>query len=294
MFNGNQIEFIVNKKKLENNCNLYKKIANVYYPLKTNSTSQVLKILNSCGCNFLISSINHLNLIEKNNISINKVCSMNVLAQIETLKHFYNKGVRSFTFDNLELLKKFCDFASLQNTQIVLRISSMVIRPNIVNHMGATLSEVIKMISFLKEQNANNYGLSFYLNHQVSKNKKNIIKKMLCFIEKKLYNCGIKFINVAGINEDTKYLSKILLDFKKKIKIDCVNLEIGRMIVNDCIDLKTRIIDVKNINKKQFVVIQNGIYTGFLDKIIFNKKYEMMLLMNENSFEIRYKKYKIK
>ena len=65
------------------------------------------------------------------------------------------------------------------------------------------------------------------------------------------------------------------------------------MIVNDCIDLKTRIIDVKNINKKQFVVIQNGIYTGFLDKIIFNKKYEMMLLMNENNFEIRYKKDKI-
>lgn len=276
----NNIYFYFNKNKLIENLNKYSRIGKVYYPLKTNSNKNLLKELkksidrNDNG--FLISSITDFETLKKLGINPLQICFINVLAESDTVKFLYESGVRFFTFDNINSLIEFSKYANLSETKIAIRISTMQVFTNKFTHLGSDISELIKMLDFLKGK-CNNYGISFYIQNNL-KTEEDVLEKILQYIQEKFINSGIRFMNIGGIPQIENIDKNNIENLKNKLKIDELILEIGRYLVEDTIELKTRVIREKIINNNKIIIIKNGIYSGFFDILLYNKKFSIYFL----------------
>ena len=285
----NKLYFYLNKNNLIENFNNYNRLGNVYYPLKTNSNEIIIKELKSLdNSNFLISSIYHFELLKKLDVNTCKIGCMNVCLENETVKYLYNSGVRFFTFDNYSSLVEFSKYANLKNVKILIRLSTTEIFSNKFTHLGANLKETLKMISYLEDK-SNQYGISFYIQKDL-KSEEKIINKIFNYIKENLSDLGVSFVNIGGVEENIADYENILQNFKEEFKIDNINLEIGRYLVEDTISMKTRIIREKLVNNTKTIIMKNGIYSGFFDLILYNRKFDIYLLVKNKEIKLNYEK----
>lgn len=284
----NNIYFYFNRKKLIKNFQRFNELGNIYYPLKTNSNELVLKTLKPLiekeNNYFLISSIEHFNILRKLNVSPLKMCLINVLEEKDTLKYLYENGLRYFTFDNLKSLKEFSKIADLSNVKIAVRLSTMNIFSNKFTHLGADLEESIDTLKFLQDNKCNDFGLAFYIQNNI-KNEEKVLEKIFDYLKQNLASLKISFVNIGGLRKEDMH--------EIKIDIEQINLEIGRYLVEDCIEVETRIIRTKKIKNQNIVIIKNGIFSGFFDVVLYNKKFDIYLKSKNNAYiKIEYVKTK--
>lgn len=284
----NNLKFYFNKNKLIENYNKFSKDGDIYYPLKTNSNENLIKalstLLNKANNGYLISSLYHFELLKKLGISPSRMCFINVLVEKETIRYLYDNGVRFFTFDCLKSLEEFVEYANLREVKIAIRLSTMQIYKDKFTHLGAELEETLRMIEFLKRNGNSNYGISFYIQKNI-KTENNVFENILQYIQEKYSDSNLKFISIGGINTEINH--KVLDDLKSKLKIEQIILEVGRYLVEDTIELETRIIRDKMIGNTKTIVIKNGIYSGFFDILLYNKRFQLYL-KTENNEEIKF------
>lgn len=284
----NNLKFYFNKNKLIENYNKFSKDGDIYYPLKTNSNENLIKalriLLNNANNGYLISSLYHFELLKKLGISPSRMCFINVLVEKETIRYLYDNGVRFFTFDCLKSLEEFVEYANLREVKIAIRLSTMQIYKDKFTHLGAELEETLRMIEFLKRNGNSNYGISFYIQKNI-KTENNVFENILQYIQEKYSDSNLKFISIGGINTEINH--KVLDDLKTKLKIEQIILEVGRYLVEDTIELETRIIRDKMIRNTKTIVIKNGIYSGFFDILLYNKRFQLYL-KTENNEEIKF------
>lgn len=284
----NNLKFYFNKNKLIENYNKFSKDGDIYYPLKTNSNENLIKalstLLNKANNGYLISSLYHFELLKKLGISPSRMCFINVLVEKETIRYLYDNGVRFFTFDCLKSLEEFVEYANLREVKIAIRLSTMQIYKDKFTHLGAELEETLRMIEFLKRNGNSNYGISFYIQKNI-KTENNVFENILQYIQEKYSDSNLKFISIGGINTEINH--KVLDDLKTKLKIEQIILEVGRYLVEDTIELETRIIRDKMIRNTKTIVIKNGIYSGFFDILLYNKRFQLYL-KTENNEEIKF------
>jgi len=275
----NNLYFKFDKNKLIENFNSYSKLGTIYYPIKTNSNQHVLEELIRVNSGFLVTTLSNFETLKNFNVDMSKVCIINVLAEKETIKYYYDNGVRFFTFDNINSLIEFSKYADLSKVKIVIRLSIMQIFEDKFTHLGANLEETLEMISFLKDK-CSEYGIEFYIQNDL-KQKENVLENIFKYIVKKYCDLGIKFASVGGINLENKNCEEILNDFKSTLKLEELIIEIGRDLVQDCMEMGTRIIREKSINNQKVIIIKNGIYSGFFHAILYNKKFQMCLKLKD-------------
>lgn len=284
----NNLKFYFNKNKLIENYNKFSKDGDIYYPLKTNSNENLIKalstLLNKANNGYLISSLYHFELLKKLGISPSRMCFINVLVEKETVRYLYDNGVRFFTFDCLKSLEEFVEYANLREVKIAIRLSTMQIYKDKFTHLGAELEETLRMIEFLKRNGSSNYGISFYIQKNI-KTENNVFENILQYIQEKYSDSNLKFVSIGGINTEINH--KVLDDLKSKLKIEQIILEVGRYLVEDTIESETRIIRDKMIGNTKTIVIKNGIYSGFFDILLYNKRFQLYL-KTENNEEIKF------
>lgn len=284
----NDLKFYFNKNKLIENYNKFSKDGDIYYPLKTNSNENLIKalriLLNNANNGYLISSLYHFELLKKLGINPNQMCFINVLVEKETIRYLYDNGVRFFTFDCLKSLGEFVEYANLREVKIAIRLSTMQIYKDKFTHLGAELEETLRMIEFLKRNGSSNYGISFYIQKNI-KTENNVFENILQYIQEKYSDSNLKFVSIGGINTEINH--KVLDDLKSKLKIEQIILEVGRYLVEDTIESETRIIRDKMIGNTKTIVIKNGIYSGFFDILLYNKRFQLYL-KTENNEEIKF------
>lgn len=293
----NNIYFYFKKNKLIQNFNDFSKLGNIYYPLKTNSNEVIIKSLQSLigkeNNGYLISSIHHFKILKSANVNPLKMCFINVLAEKDTVKYLYDNGVRFFTFDNLNSLIEFSKYADLSKVKIAIRLSTTQVFCDKFTHLGADLEECLKIFSFLKNNKCNDYGISFYIQNNLKK-EDNVLEKILKYIRENYNNLKINFISIGGLKESNKINKEVLENFKNEFQIKQIILEVGRHLVENTIKMETRIIREKIINNKKTVIIKNGIYSGFFDILLYNKKFELYLkTKNDGEIKVEYEKSKI-
>ena len=284
----NNLKFYFNKNKLIENYNKFSKDGDIYYPLKTNSNENLIKalstLLNNANNGYLISSLYHFELLKKLGISPSRMCFINVLVEKETIRYLYDNGVRFFTFDCLKSLEEFVEYANLREVKIAIRLSTMQIYKDKFTHLGAELEETLRMIEFLKRNGSSNYGISFYIQKNI-KTENNVFENILQYIQEKYSDSNLKFVSIGGINTEINH--KVLDYLKSKLKIEQIILEVGRYLVEDTIESETRIIRDKMIGNTKTIVIKNGIYSGFFDILLYNKRFQLYL-KTENNEEIKF------
>lgn len=284
----NNLYFKFDKNKVAENFNNYSRLGSVYYPVKTNSNKLIVERLKELNSGFLVTTLNNFEVLKELDVNMDKVCVINVLSEEETIKHYYDNGIRFFTFDNMNSLIEFSKYADLTQTKIVIRLSTMQMFPEKFTHLGADLDEALKMINFLKDK-CNNYGIAFYIQHDL-KQKENVLEKSFDYIVKSYHGIGVKFANIGGISLTNK--KEMIDEFKAALELEEVVLEVGRDLVQDSMEIETRIIREKTINNKKIITIKNGIYSGFFHAILYGKKFPMYLKVEEDRINLEYQKAK--
>lgn len=285
-----QNTFIVKEDVLINNFKNYSALGNVCYPMKTNSSLPVISILKEQIENgenyFSISNFSHFEKLESLKISPQKILLINTIASIEVFNKLYKKGVRFFTFDNIASLQSFSKHANLNECKLFFRISINEVF-NLHSHIGASAKEVKQMLEFIKKYNSE-YGISFYIPKEINY-KKNSLKKMLKFIEKNFSNVDIKFVSIAGIKEPNSINKELLNELKSVLHLNKIFLEPGEFMLYRAIDLKTSTLRYKD-DKRKLLIIRNGIFSGMLDKILYNKNFDISILTNNKSIPLYHNK----
>ena len=272
------IDFYFDKAKLINNFYEFKKYGDIFYPLKTNSNINILKALkphiNRNNNGFLISHPSHFYMLKKLGIPAKRMCLINVLAEDDFVLKLYNKGVRYFTFDNMQLLIEFAKYADLSHVKIAVRLSITEVFKDKFSHLGGNKDECIEIIKFLKVNKCSEYGISFYLQRELFTTD-DCLNTMLDYICLNFKNCNMSFVNIGGAKEYQEIDPAKLAMVKKELKINKIILEPGRFLSGNCVDMKTRIIKVKEIENLKTIIIKNGIYSGFVDVLLYNKNFEI-------------------
>jgi diaminopimelate decarboxylase len=289
----NNIYFHFNKAKLTDNFDNYKKLGNIYYPLKTNSNKNVLEFLSTLlapdGNGFLISNIKHYEQLTEIGVNPNKMCLINVFAEDETIEFLYNKGVRYFTFDNLNALINFSKYANLNDCKVAIRLNTMKIFVNKFAHIGANPDDCISMFDYLRGK-CNDYGISFYIQSNIKCEEK-AFERILNYIANKFKDANLKFISIAGVKRAHEINADYLKRIKEELNINEIILEPGKYLVGDTIDMETKIIRTKILNDKFILIIKNGIYSGFFDVLLYDEKFELYLeTKNDGYVKFNYEK----
>ena len=281
------INFYLNINKLEANYKQFLKIGEIYYPLKSNSNNvvlkEIIKLYHNSNNGFLITHNSHFNKLRKLGVSPKKMCMVNVITDDKEVRFFYQKGVRYFTFDNINGLKSFLKYANLKETRIAIRLNIIEIF-HVFSHLGATSLECKEMLELLKQNNASDYGISFYLQKEIIPGK-NEFNKMLEYIVKNFKKYNLTFLNIGGALKPNEINNNYLNDIKKKMNIKLIITEPGRYFVGNTGYMETTIIKKKMRN---VFIIQNGIYAGLLDVLLYNKKFELFAKIDGDLIKLQY------
>ena len=283
------ITFLINKNVIIHNYKNYSKIGSIFYPLKTNTNKIVLKTLinNFTSCDgFLISNINHFNLLNSMKVSPRKMCYINVLSGDNTIKYLYDNSVRFFVFDNFNSLKKFISYADLSECKISIRLNTMEVFDDTLMHLGSSTAECKEMLDLVIGK-CNNIGISFYLQTKI-KNEISALERMLYYIENNFKNYNIDFLSLAGIKSHNELNLATIDEMKQKMNLKNIILEPGKYLVGNSINMITRVIRIKKINNKNILIIKNGIYSGLLDVILYNEKFKFYLIDNDKFLDFSY------
>jgi len=282
----NDVKFLINCKKLIENYDSYKGLGTIYYPLKTNSNKILLETLNNkikeTEGGFLISNINHFNLLTSLNVLPSQMCLINVLSGDNTIKYLYENGVRFFVFDNLNSLNEFISYANLEECKIAIRINTMEVFNDTLMHLGTSTNECKDMLNKLKGK-CKDIGISFYLQTFI-KNEINALERMLNYIEKNFNNYDLNFISIAGVKKHSEIDKYSLNKIKLSLNLNEIILEPGKYLVGDTIDMITKVIRLKKVKDKLILIIKNGIYSGFLDVLLYDEKFKLYFKTKNNNY----------
>jgi ornithine decarboxylase len=250
--------------------NEYMKVIEPYYAIKSLNHPYMLKHIMNNGYNFDIASMGELYQLKSLGCSSQRMILANPSRSLEDINIANKLNVKYIVCDDYESLKYILSLKS--DMKIIWRIQSCeeksLIKFN--NKFGASIEDTMKVIT---KNNNMIYGLSFHVGSgcndmQSFSNTLDIIKKEIF----PYWNGNCKLIDIGGGMKDINdiiNLSNVLKpyfidDSMKYIKWIA---EPGRYFSSDSIDLYTKIIRVKCIDRHYHVYINDSIYNSFSGKI---------------------------
>ena len=248
----------------------------ILYAVKTNPHEKVIKQIISNGIkDFDVASLAEIKLIKKKNSEVNLHFMHTIKSKESISSAYFDYGVRSFSLDNKEELRKILD-ATNQAKDLILfariAISNEHAEIDLSRKFGALPSEALGLVRLCKEH-SKKLGISFHVGSQcmekISYSKGirevgNIIKKTKIIPD--IINIGGGF---PAIYPDLKPepLIKYMDEIKKGIKNLKLNklpeiiCEPGRAIVAESGSTIVKVI----LRKKQNLYINDGTYGSLFD-----------------------------
>ena len=248
----------------------------ILYAVKTNSHEKVIKQIVSNGINdFDVASLYEIKLIHKINPKVNLHFMHTVKSKESISSAYFNYGVKSFSLDNKDELRKILDATNrAKDLELFVRIaiSNEHAEIDLSRKFGALPSEALGLVRLCKEH-SKKLGISFHVGsqcmHKISYSKG--IKEIENIIKKTKINPDI--INLGGgfpaIYPDLK--PEPLINYMKEIKKSLSNLKLdkfpeiicepGRAIVAESGSTIVKVL----LRKKQSLYLNDGTYGTLFD-----------------------------
>jgi ornithine decarboxylase len=218
----------------------------VLYAVKTNPHEKVIKQIISSGVkDFDVASLKEIKLIKKINSEVNLHFMHTVKSKESILSAYYDYGVRSYSLDNKEELRKILEATNqAKDLQLFVRIaiSNEHAEIDLSRKFGALPSEALGLVRLCKEH-SKKLGISFHVGSQCMKKisystgireRANIIKKTKIIPD--IINIGGGFPAIYP-NLKPEPLDKYMEEIKKGLhnlklnKLPEIICEPGRAIV---------------------------------------------------------------
>jgi ornithine decarboxylase len=248
----------------------------ILYAVKTNSHEKVIKQIISNGINdFDVASLNEIKLIHKINPKVNLHFMHTVKSKESISSAYFNHGVKSFSLDNKDELRKILDATNRAkdlNLFVRIAISNEHAEIDLSRKFGALPSEALGLVRLCREH-SKKLGISFHVGsqcmHKISYTKG--IEEIGSIIKKTKINPDI--INLGGgfpsIYPDLK--PEPLINYMKEIKKSLSNLKLnklpeiicepGRSIVAESGSTIVKVL----LRKKQSLYLNDGTYGTLFD-----------------------------
>ena len=248
----------------------------ILYAVKTNSHEKVIKQIIANGINdFDVASLNEIKLVYKINPKVNLHFMHTVKSKESISSAYFNYGVKSFSLDNKDELRKILDATNrAKDLKLFVRIaiSNEHAEIDLSRKFGALPSEALGLVRLCREH-SKKLGISFHVGsqcmHKISYTKgikeiENIIKKTKIIPD--IINLGGGF---PAIYPDLK--PEPLINYMEEIKKSLSNLkwdklpeiicEPGRAIVAESGSTIVKVI----LRKKQSLYLNDGTYGTLFD-----------------------------
>ncbi|MDR3170921.1 MAG: hypothetical protein LBU17_04740 [Treponema sp.] len=252
----------------------YKKLGTVYYPVKSNSSAEIIALLREAGCGFLVSCAYYLDKLLSLGLAPEHILYDNCGADTEEIAYAARAGLTFFYTDSEE---HFAETAlHCPEARFLIKVSSDFATKKRGKYGIADFSPLAEKIS-----NCGSLaGLGFYIPD--SSFSACTLEKQLDFIfDKKLAPqssrnriAGVEMLNIGGslkgILTDQQQQS-LLSTYKERGLFKRVLLEPGRNLLNPCISMETRVIKRRTLNGENRLHLDASIYSGLMDIYIENK-----------------------
>ena len=271
-------QYIIKKKNLIEKLLIYSKECQVYYPIKANSNSKVIRLIDQYVKGYEVDSVYHLHdLLFKYKVNPDRIIFSALVKSTEVISNVIKWGVKKFVVDNVLDLENIISLSQNSTLTFFIRVdvSEFVSADGLILKWGASINEVAALKSIIREKHHNFVGYSFYLPQEI--NSVNHIKQVICSLYDKVGFSDCKYLDIGGGID-----SKDIIDIVNTIEEICGNtvpniiVEPGRHLLGPCIDLCVTVLAIRFKQGKKLVFINSGIYDGLLDVKIKNKRFTIL------------------
>ena len=269
--------------------------ARIYYAVKSNPGEPVLKMLVDMGSNFDIASRYELDLINKFDVSPNRLSYGNTIKKAKDIKYFYDKGVRMFATDSKDDLKNIAEQAPGSRIYVRILIESTTTADwPLSRKFGCHPDMAYDLLVQARELGLTPYGISFHVGSQqrdIGQWNDAIAKAKYLFtsLEEEEGIC-LSMINMGGgfpasyvdpTNDLSTYASEITRYIQEDFGEDIpeIILEPGRSLVGDSGILTSEVILTSRKNNtalNRWVYIDAGKFNGLIETLDEAIKYPLI------------------
>ena len=276
----------------------------ICYAIKANSNLSILKELKKNNLGADVVSVGELKLALKAGIKPDKIVFSGVGKTDEEIKFAIQKNILSINAESINEIKLINNIAKKLNiiTNIGIRINPdikaktnrKIATGNKVNKFGISITEFLKVIKNKNEYQSINISLlSVHIGSQIKDIK--VYKKVLNLISKilvklKTLDHSIDCIDLGGgmgipyFKNDKKFdFNKFGLEISKFYKKEQIKIifEIGRFITGNCGHIISKIIYIKKIKDRFFIIIDTGM-NDMARSAIYDAFHEIIPLRKSN------------
>jgi diaminopimelate decarboxylase len=250
----------------------YKKLGAVYYPVKSNSSAEIIGLLREAGCDFLVNCPYYLDKLLSLNLAPEQILYDNCGADPGEIAHAARVGVTFFYTDSEE---HFAEIAlRCPEAHFLIKVSSDAATKKRGKYGIADFSSLAEKIA----GTGSLAGLGFYI-PDASFCACSLEKQLDCIFDKKISpqngGTGVEMLNIGGslkgILTDQRQQS-LLSAAKERGLFKKLLLEPGRNLLNPCVSMETRVIKRRTLNGENRLHLDASIYSGLMDVYIENKR----------------------
>lgn len=269
--------------------------ARIYYAVKSNPGEPVLKMLVEMGANFDIASRYELDLINKFDVSPDRLSYGNTIKKAKDIKYFYDKGVRMFATDSKDDLKNIAEQAPGSRIYVRILIESTTTADwPLSRKFGCHPDMAYDLLVQARELGLTPYGISFHVGSQqrdIGQWNDAIAKAKYLFTSlEEEEGIRLSMINMGGgfpasyvdpTNDLSTYASEITRYIQEDFGEDIpeIILEPGRSLVGDSGILTSEVILTSRKNNtalNRWVYIDAGKFNGLIETLDEAIKYPLI------------------
>ncbi len=253
----------------------------VFYAVKANSDSRIIKTLNALGSGFEISSDDELNLLLDCGVKPQRIISSNPMKTISFIRLAHHVGVTDFAFDSYAEIEKLSQYAPGGRVYIRLTVSNDGSRWPLSRKFGVEIEEAIDLLCCAAEASLVPYGITFHVGSQCTDEKSwtaAIKKSKLVWEMVAQKGVRLEMLNLGGgfpvhyTDDSAPSIDRIAEEIKATLREEFsadtrITVEPGRVFVGGAGTLASTVIAKAKRGDEDWLYLDVGVFNGLMESI---------------------------
>ena len=254
--------------------------AKIYYALKANPHTEIVKLLQECGCDFEISSQGELELLLALKVPPVKIISGNPIKEQSFIEHAHTQGVELFTFDSHAELEKLSKLAPGSKVCVRLAVSNEGSEWPLSKKFGVETEEAVELLVNAEKKGLIPYGIAFHVGSQCTDAKawdKAIEKSKAVWELLKDRGIRLHLLNIGGgfpveytkpVPSVAEIADVVMRSMGNNFPID-IELVVtpGRALVGEAGTLVTTVIAKAARDGRKWLYLDVGVFNGLMETV---------------------------
>jgi len=254
--------------------------ARVFYAVKANPDSAILRFLNKLGMGFEISSEGELEILSTLRVKPERIISSNPVKSLKFLHMASLYGINYFSFDSFDEVEKIAKIIPHSHVYVRLSVPNEGSEWPLSKKFGVELDEALELLIYAQKKRLKPVGITFHVGSQCTNLYNwNIAldkaKTLWDMAEKKKIKLGV--LNIGGgypitytknvISIETIEHNVNSLIYKRFPKGTAIHIEPGRAVTGDAGILVTSVIGKATRCDEQWLYLDVGVFNGLMESV---------------------------